>query len=198
MPTGYTHKIKDGISFKEFAMGCAKAFGACITLRDSAEEAIPKTFEPSDFYLKRVEEDEKKLERYETMIDSEIAELADIEYDNNTKYYEDAIREAKELSAKCEKLRRQVNKWEPPSDEHIEMKNFMREQLKTTVQHDCDTLYYERELENLVKLDVVHWRKEAIADCKNDIKTGKIEYQKEVDRVNSRNNWVKLLRLSLE
>jgi len=50
----------------------------------------------------------------------------------------------------------------------------------------------------LVKLDVVHWRKEAIADCKNDIKTGKIEYQKEVDRVNSRNNWVKLLRLSLE
>ena len=35
MPTGYTDKIKDGITFKEYAMGCARAFGALITMRDN-------------------------------------------------------------------------------------------------------------------------------------------------------------------
>lgn len=34
MPTGYTADIKDGIDFKTYAMNCARAFGACVMLRD--------------------------------------------------------------------------------------------------------------------------------------------------------------------
>jgi hypothetical protein len=34
MPTGYTDKIKDGISFEEFVLSCARQFGACISMRD--------------------------------------------------------------------------------------------------------------------------------------------------------------------
>lgn len=34
MPTGYTDAIKDGISFNQFILSCARAFGALITMRD--------------------------------------------------------------------------------------------------------------------------------------------------------------------
>ena len=34
MPTGYTYKIGEGASFKEFVMACARAFGACVEMRD--------------------------------------------------------------------------------------------------------------------------------------------------------------------
>lgn len=50
MPTGYTADIKDGISFETYAMNCARAFGACVSLRDkpSGGKVIPDAFEPSD------------------------------------------------------------------------------------------------------------------------------------------------------
>lgn len=33
MPTGYTSSIKDGISFENFVLKCARNFGACIAWR---------------------------------------------------------------------------------------------------------------------------------------------------------------------
>ena len=54
MPTGYTAKIANGISFQEFAMDCARGMGACIDLRDEPEggDKIPDAFPPSDYHLK--------------------------------------------------------------------------------------------------------------------------------------------------
>lgn len=45
MPTGYTAAIKYGITFKEFALDCARNFGACISMRDEPRETpIPDEF----------------------------------------------------------------------------------------------------------------------------------------------------------
>ena len=37
MPRGYTSYIEDNISFKNWALICARNFGACITLREETE-----------------------------------------------------------------------------------------------------------------------------------------------------------------
>jgi hypothetical protein len=57
MPTGYTADIKNGISFKTFAMNCARAFGACVTLRDEpgGGDKIPEAFEASTYHAQQVE-----------------------------------------------------------------------------------------------------------------------------------------------
>jgi len=54
MPTGYTDKINEGITFKTFALNCARAFGACVEFRDEGGggEVIPEVFHPSDYHLK--------------------------------------------------------------------------------------------------------------------------------------------------
>ena len=41
MATGYTHAIEKGISFETFALTCARAFGACINLRDEPGSTLP-------------------------------------------------------------------------------------------------------------------------------------------------------------
>ena len=51
MPTGYTSKIKDDITFEQYAMGCARAFDALIDMRDEASDAlIPEELTPSNYH----------------------------------------------------------------------------------------------------------------------------------------------------
>ena len=64
MPTGYTLDLYDGkdITFEEFALRCARAFGALISMRDEPIDApIPERFEPSDYHLKELEKAKKRL-----------------------------------------------------------------------------------------------------------------------------------------
>ena len=57
MPTGYTLELYDGkdITFEEFVLKCARAFGALINMRDEPRDApIPERFEPSYYHLKEL------------------------------------------------------------------------------------------------------------------------------------------------
>ncbi len=49
MPTGYTAAVQNGTvtRFADFAMNCARAFGALVELRDEMDAPIPDTFKPS-------------------------------------------------------------------------------------------------------------------------------------------------------
>jgi len=53
MPTGYTAAVQDGTikTLSEYAMSCARAFGATITMRDEPSDAvIPDEFTPSPYH----------------------------------------------------------------------------------------------------------------------------------------------------
>lgn len=82
MPTGYTADIKDGIDFKTYAMNCARAFGACVMLRDEpgGGERIPDAFEPSDlfvrYHLKAVEKARVELAALDAMTPAECERAA--------------------------------------------------------------------------------------------------------------------------
>ncbi len=73
MPTGYTAILMEkGQTFQEFIMGCARAFGALIEMRDSPNDApIPDKFEPSDYHAKRIIELREKLAKFKLMTDAE-------------------------------------------------------------------------------------------------------------------------------
>ena len=73
MPTGYTAKLMEkGKSFDEFVLFCARAFGACIDMRDEDMNApIPEQFQPSAYYQKSVDENSAELTRLESMTNEE-------------------------------------------------------------------------------------------------------------------------------
>jgi len=61
MPTGYTCQVQDGMitEFKEFALLCARNFGACITLRDEPLSPDIPEFEVSterNLWVRRLHE----------------------------------------------------------------------------------------------------------------------------------------------
>lgn len=57
MPTGYTSGVAVGkvTDFREFALQCARAFGACISLSDeSSDTPIPEEFKPDSANSEKV------------------------------------------------------------------------------------------------------------------------------------------------
>jgi hypothetical protein len=64
MPTGFTADICKGaeVSFEDFAMTCARAFGALYSMRDEPMDApIPETFVASGYHADELEKAKARL-----------------------------------------------------------------------------------------------------------------------------------------
>ena len=196
MPTGYTANIKDGITFETYAMNCARAFGACISLREESGggEMIPEQFSPSDYHAKAAQKSRDELQTLLTMTRQEL----DLEA---SKAWEDA--EARRL-ARLESSRQQrkaydemlgkVDAWNPPTAEHVGLKNFMREQIEQSIQWDCDE---EFDSNQTTRMTGEQWAEERTTHLNRDIKYHDRNHIEEVKRVEGRTAWVKALRSAL-
>ena len=81
MPTGYTAWIEEGATFEEFILGCARAFGACISMRDEPlSKQIPEQFKESSYDKEKVQEYIELLKKYESMTIEQAEIEAEKEY----------------------------------------------------------------------------------------------------------------------
>jgi hypothetical protein len=194
MPTGYTSKISDGISFNDFVLNCARAFGALVTLRDDMSASIPDSFEPSDW-------DKKELDKYLLKFDDlnnlsilDANKLSLQEFEENYKRKLEYIAKANELKNKYESMLSQVKKWIPPSSEYQNLKDFMISQIEDSIKFDCNTTYYGE----VKLLSGEDWLKKEKENCIRSIEYHTKENNEEIERVSSRNQWIKQLKNSLK
>jgi len=200
MPTGYTQPLYEGkeLTFEQFTLNCARAFGALIEMRDEPSDApIPDSFQPAPFYQQKLTELENNLHRYTTMSNREADILAEAEYQQTQKQALDAIRNKEVMKVRYEAMLQHVKTWQPPSKEHKGLKEFMFKQLQESIQWDCEGNYYENLLAQ-PKLQGTDWLKEKITLTNKDLSYYRNAHAEEIERVISRNLWVSQLRNSLK
>ncbi|MGF7131968.1 hypothetical protein P3T40_003451 [Paraburkholderia sp. EB58] len=194
MPTGYTAPIADGITFEQYALGCARAFGALVTMRDEPASApIPDRIEPSDYYQKSLEEKHKTLERVSAWTPAQIELEYRIDFEKRVLAHADRMQKAADLRAKYTAMLLTVRAWTPPTPDHVEYKAFMEQQILQSIDFDCSTAH-----------DVApepqessQWLADWIVDLKDSVAHYEQEHRKEVERAHSRTQWIKALRDSL-
>ncbi len=200
MATGYTSSITDKSTFNDFAMTCARAFGACITLRDESLNPDIPEMQPNDYYLKALEEAKKELSQLAEMSDLEAQCIIDEEYLSEKTCFEEIIKEKIKLRKNYERILNQAKDWCPPTDDHIDLKSFMLQQLHDSIENDCSSIdLYQKELLELSvsTKDAGKWRKEKYAKLTQDLEYYEKEYAEEVERTNKRNSWVNAIKASL-
>lgn len=196
MPTGYTAAIQDGITFNEYIMNCARAFGACISMRDDPSSMpIPEQIEAPTYHSGKIEESENRLKELKSLTTSQTEIEAQKEYEEKLKAKEDQIRKAIKIKNQYMAMIRQAQEWEPPSNDHVELKDFMIDQINRSMS-DCDTSYYKNK--NIEFLTGEEWKQKEIDGCLTDIEYHTIEHNKELERISQRNKWIKQLRESLK
>ena len=194
MPTGYTCGVVDGevTEFSDFAMRCARAFGALINMRDDPMDApIPTEMLPqTKCHDDRIEADLKRMGEVQAMTlaaaDTEALEVHRQALAARAKYLADRDLEASRLNAMLAKVRA----WQPPTPDHSEMKKFMIDQLTISLPGD-----YAPPIPAL--LDGAAWRQQEIDRLSDSVVYHQKERAKEIERTQSRVEWVKALRSSL-
>lgn len=197
MPTGYTFKIGyDSYPFEEFVWDCAKNFGAFSHMRDEpygAKISFPKE---STYYQDRLDESRLELERFEAMT----LEEAQIECD---KYYEEIqISHRAHLAAnkieieKFRAMRDKVNAWIPPTADHVELKDFMLQQLGETLYYNNTAFYYENALLE-PKQSPQDWIDAGIDQCRWDVIRYTRSAQEEQKRYIENIEWINRLMESV-
>ena len=143
MATGYTHAVADGTLTdpRKFILRCARAMGACIMQREDPMDDPPKPQEPADFYRKSLEEARARRDRLRGMSEREIAEAAKASNDRSRLSRAEAIAHTCEQKSRYQAMLAAVRAWVPPTSEHVGLRDFMVEQLESSIQFDCG---YER------------------------------------------------------
>lgn len=194
MPTGYTAEIYEGkkVSFERFAMKCARAFGACVTMRDDDMDAeIPNKFKASDYHDKELARAKKRLDDALTITPKQAAGRAVAQYDKLFKAHQEDVAEKLALKERYESLLVQVRSWVPPTNKHREFRKFMADQLEQSIEFDCSPNDPPK-----VKTPE-EWRADEIERAKWNVNYHAKEGQAERIRVAERNAWIRALRDSL-
>jgi hypothetical protein len=141
MPTGYTAAVNDGTitTLRDYALTCARAFGALIELRDDPLAKAPRRLpvEPS-YHEQALIAAETELARLEALTSTEQAAGAQAfntqnEIDRNAAIARDiAIRD------RYDAMLTQVVQWQAPSPDHEELRKFMIDQLVESRRFDTD------------------------------------------------------------
>ena len=140
MPTGYTAAVQDGTitTLDAFALRCARAFGACVSMRDDPTDApIPERFEPNTAYY-----DEKIAEAREivdtlpglTAIQCDLRAFA--EWQEQSKNAARYTQEGRDCEARYRAMIAAVTAWQVP-ESHAEFRAFMLGQLEESIRFDC-------------------------------------------------------------
>lgn len=187
MPTGYTAGIKDGQSFEEFALTAARGMGACILQRDDPLSEPPKLQKVGEYYEKRLASSERELADLLAMTQDEREQLAAAKNRVAEESYRGRGSENKELADKYQQMRARVADWEPPTPEHVGLKEFMLEQIDQSSRFDCGEPYRAPTV-------TAEW---LVAGARDSVVRAKQSLNEERERVKSRNEWIVRLYESL-
>lgn len=197
MPTGYTAAVQDGTitEFPEFAMSCARAFGALIDMRDSpADAVIPEAFDAPTYHAKALREAQQRVAELTSMSEEEKIAAAASDYSEKlTRWRESAAKRA-EQKRRYEAMLAKVAAWEPPTPEHHGLKQFMLEQLCGSLDFDCGGTPPATPIEQTAE----EWHASAVAQAREDVSYHRKHHAEDCARTASRNQWLADLRHSLK
>jgi hypothetical protein len=197
MATGYTQCLisdkEKEVEFEKFVMLCARAFGACIDMKeDSLDKDIPEKFEPSKYHIDNLHEAENDLVEFKKLDEYDYEIKARDENKKSLEKYKEFVEHQNFNFKRFHDMRTKVRDWNPPTKNHFGLKEFMIQQLESSI---------EWEKHNIIKPKLIignEWANKELSKILRDIEYHTKEWFEEVERVNSRNKWLKDLRESIK
>lgn len=185
MPTGYTAFIEDGdiTTGREFLLLCSRNFGVAIDVRDEPLSVpTPTKFEPDPYYKKSYEDAIKEFEEAKTLTFDTAKLRMRSEYEKKIKRAREIATKMTEMNQRYQKVRREVESWIPPTDDHIGIKRFALEQIDMCVKQNNDMFEYYQKILNVPFDDsdkaVRTYMQDSITSCEDAARRAKRDMKK--------------------
>jgi hypothetical protein len=189
MPSGYTADISKGISFKQFALICARAFGISINTKNNTP--IPEEIEPYDYHLQELKEAERNLAKFKSNSEKthRINYQKFVEVENER--YKEIVKERKDLEAKYRAVLNEAQNWQTPTPDHDNFKEFMIEQIENSIDWDCKI----PEKNTIPTFE--EWKKDRLESLEWDVDYHRRGWDEEQQKAKKVAEWTKALIKSL-
>lgn len=195
MPTGYTAAVVDGeiTELKPFIMQLARGMGALVMMRDDPHDApIPERFEPYGYHQRELV---KAMARQNELLamTAEEKQLAANKWNAEIEEVrKNAVKKNEETRIRLNDMIAKVEAWNGAPEG---IKEFALQQLNSTLEFDVSDnplKYYEK------PCIVEEWYNSEINKVQNDINYHSNKHKEDIERTESRNQWLAQLRASLE
>jgi len=191
MPSAVTAPIQEeGLSFRQFALRCARLMGACIRMRDESLEEPPRKETIDPYHEKALASAKAELRKLEAMTIEQAKVLRDAEARERDAQRRLSAERSSKLRLRYEGMRTKVEAWAPPSPEHENLKRVMLEQLEQD-RIDCEPF------DPPEPPSAVEWLAERLRRAREDIEYHGEKLKKEHEAVRSQNVWIEQLYASL-
>ena len=197
MPTGYTAGIIDGeiTTFEQFATQCTRAFGATIHMRDNPLGSPYEPRTPSEYYTNSLQSQREELERMELLTDEDIVREFESSMRDNLEYHEKGMEKDRANLEKLNSILSSAKAWVPPTEEHESLRDFMIEQIESTIKVDGDPSYHVNKIVQIKQemedgIDPKVYREGRIKEIEDRITYYEGEIQKELERCKRSNDWM--------
>lgn len=200
MPSSYTaYILEDKLSKpSDFAKLCARAFGACINQRDDSLDVpleIPKP--DTEYHEKEIKTAEKQVKKLRGMTKAQKITYGSKILKERIKSAKQSIAEKQKNKEKLQAVLDWVQTYNPPTPEHVHFKEFMVQQVTDTMNWDGDASYHEEALKNYSEMSPLKIWADHLESAKDDIVYHEKNIREEIERANSRADWIAKLVESL-
>lgn len=193
MPTGYTALIENGkiSTGKEFLTLCLRAFGiACHMREEPLDVPCPRKFEYDPQYVEDIKYAKKHLDG---VVYKTIDEFRKEEEERNAKQVKSAYEQLPIYQEKqhwLDQIRAEIEKWNPPTEEHQGIKEFALNQIDMSSYGPIIDYYKERidrkidlsdEAINKIRSDVISSAQDSLVRAKER----EIEHIQSIDAANA-------------
>lgn len=197
MPTGYTYAVQEGKidTLEDFAKDCARAF--LWQARDSNEKDLVKLVtgtRDASYYENKLVEAINKSSMYRNMTDDEWRVFYESEYARDIKWKTEYREKQRLERERYQLMLSKVIAWNPPTEKHQELKNFMMKQLNDSIDFDCSTA--DDPITPFLSFD--RWKEHQVVDNLRAIEDAKAGIKKMKDRDGDFLDWVNQLLESVK
>lgn len=204
MPTGYTAYIEDGdiTTGKEFLKLCTRAVGVAIDQKDDPLSVPTKTkFEPSQYYIDQYNEACDALRDAKSISFNEAKLRLSARHHKKVEDCKKCAEKYSDLRNKYLKVRREVERWTPPTSEHEGLKKFALKQIDMCIPSDktiAEFINKSKEPLDLSDKAITKFIKDNIAQCKDSVKYCEKSMNAEYERAHEKQEWMDKFLKSLE
>lgn len=191
-----TDLILRGCTFKEYATCCARYTGMTDELHQDEllDSEIPESFTAGTFHKEQALRYELELIAYVSMtpemIESEIETL----YNRAVAEREVRIAESLKHRKLYDAMKLEVESYVPPSEDHNGLKTFMLNEITERIEWDAKPFNYRP----IPKTTPEEWIEDRIEKTRKTLKYHREAQIREEANTIKRNEWLRLLRVSLK
>jgi len=190
----YSAPIADGTitKFPDYALLCARAFGALIALREApASEPIPEELKPDTAYANhQIESGSARLLALCQLDLQAVEEAAQADFQQRYASWEEYDAHVLNREARYRAMRIQVEAWKPPTPEHENFKAFMLSELDHQMGSSPSPAP--------TRLSPAEWIKREFEQAASSVAYHLMDRVKTAVQTRENSAWIRVLRESLE